>query len=35
MDALELLDREWRRRALDKPLKGQGDQAGGGGLHFG
>jgi hypothetical protein len=35
MDALELLDREWRRRALDKSVKGQGDQAGGGGLHLG
>jgi len=35
MDALQLLDREWRRRALGKSTKAQGDRAGGGGLHFG
>jgi hypothetical protein len=35
MDALQLLDREWRSRAVGKGTKARRDQAGGGGLHFG
>jgi hypothetical protein len=34
MDALELLDREWRSRALGNSTKGQSDPAAGGGIHF-
>jgi hypothetical protein len=35
MDALQLLDREWRTRAIAKTTKAKGDRTRGGGLHFG
>jgi hypothetical protein len=35
LDALQLLDREWRGRTLRKSTKLQGNRAGGGGVHFG
>jgi hypothetical protein len=35
MDALQMLDRDWKGRAFGKSTNGQGHLAGGGGLHFG